>query len=86
MFSPCLCRFFPVTLASPDIPKTCKLIGDSILLIGVNVSVNGCLSLYVSPAVNWQLVQDVPHPRPVLAGIGFSPPRPCKRISSHEND
>ncbi len=51
-----------------------RLIGDSKLPVGVNVSVNGCLSLYVSPAVNWRLVQGVPHPHPMLAGIGSSPP------------
>ncbi len=33
------------------------LIGDCKLPVGMNVSVNGCLSLYVSPAVNCQLVQ-----------------------------
>ena len=51
------------TPASSHIPKTCKLgvrwIGHVKLPVGVNVSADGCLSLYVSPAVNWRLVQGV---------------------------
>ncbi len=47
---------------------------DSKLPIGVNVSMNGRLSLWVSPTMNWWLVQGVPRPRPVLAGIGSSSP------------
>ena len=54
--------FSPGSLASPYIPETCKLrvrwlIGHSELPIGVNGSVDGCLSLYVSPVMNWRLVQ-----------------------------
>ena len=37
-----------------------RLIGDSKLPVGVNVSVDGCLSVYVSLATNWRLVQGVP--------------------------
>ncbi len=62
-----------------------RLIGDSKLPVGVNVSVNGCLSLYVSPVRNWQLVQGEPRPCPMSAGIGSSAPaspRPYKRVSS----
>ena len=33
-----------------------RLIGHSKLPIGVNVSVGGCLSLYVSPVMTWRLV------------------------------
>ena len=35
------------------------------IMMMMNVSVYGCLSLYVSPAVNWQLVQGDPslHPK-----------------------
>ena len=45
--------------------KTCKLgfrlIGHFKLPVGVNVSVDGCLSLYVTPAMmNWRLVQGDP--------------------------
>ena len=44
----------------PTVQKTCKtgvrLIGDSKLPVGVN----GCSSLYVSPVMNWRLVQGVP--------------------------
>uniref|UniRef100_A0A3Q3WUW2 PDZ domain-containing protein n=1 Tax=Mola mola TaxID=94237 RepID=A0A3Q3WUW2_MOLML len=34
-----------------------RLIGHSKLPVGMNVSVDGCLSLYVSPAMNWRLIQ-----------------------------
>ena len=34
------------------------------LSVGVNVSVDGFLSLYVSPGMNWRLVQGVPGLRP----------------------
>ena len=55
MNSRCLCEF-----SSSHSPKTCKLgvrlIGHSKLSVGVNVSVDGCLSLYDSPAMNWWLV------------------------------
>ena len=36
------------------------LIGDYKFSIGLNVSVDGCLSLYINPAMNWRLVQGVP--------------------------
>ena len=42
------------------------LIGDSKSPVGVNVSVDGCLSLYVSPEMNWWLVQGVQPPREPL--------------------
>ncbi|KAL7383383.1 hypothetical protein ABVT39_009534 [Epinephelus coioides] len=51
MFSPCQCGFPPGAPASSHSPKTCRLIGDSKLSVGVNVSVNGCLSLCVSPVI-----------------------------------
>ena len=41
-------------------PNWFGLIGPSELPVGVNVSMDGCLSLYVSPAMNWQLVQGDP--------------------------
>ena len=69
MFSPCPRGFTPGPPVSSHSPKTCKtgvrLTGDSKLPVGVNVSVNGCSSLYVSPVMNWQLVQGVPrlHPK-----------------------
>ena len=34
-----------------------RLIGHSNLPVGVNVSVDGCLSLYVSPVMTLQLVK-----------------------------
>jgi len=60
MFSPCQCGFSPGAPASSHSPKTCRLIGDSKLSISVNVSVNGCLSLCVSPVIVWRPVQGVP--------------------------
>ncbi len=53
-----------------------QLIGDSISQVGLNVSMNGCLSLYVRTAMNWGLVQGVPHPCPTSAETGFL--QPCK--------
>ena len=35
-------------------------------LVGVNVSVDGCLSLYVSRAMNWRLVQGDPRLHPMM--------------------
>lgn len=35
------------------------LIGDFKLPIGVHISVNGCLSLFVSPVRDWRPVQSV---------------------------
>ena len=56
MFSQCLCGFSLGSPASSHSPKTCRLgfglIGDSKLIIGVN----GCLSLCVSPVMDWQPV------------------------------
>ena len=47
-----------LTQVSSHIPKICKsgvrLIGRSKLPVGVNVSVDCCLSLYVSPSMKWQ--------------------------------
>ena len=47
-------------VCSSHSPKTCKLgvrlIDHSKLPVGVNVSLDVCLSLCVSPAINWRLV------------------------------
>ena len=40
-------------LGTPALQTGVRLIGHSKLSIGVNVNVDGCLSLYVSPAFNW---------------------------------
>ncbi len=48
----------PGTPASSHNPKTCRLIGDFKLPLGVNVSASGCLSLYVSPVINWWPSED----------------------------
>ena len=53
MFSLCRCGFSPGAPVSSHSPKTCRLglmlAGHSRLAVGVN----GSLSLYVSPAMNW---------------------------------
>ena len=84
MFSSCQRGFSPGAPASSHSPKTCRLIGDSKLSVGVNVSVNGCLSLCVSPEMNWRLVQGVPHPSPNVSWDRLQPP-PCdlSRISRY---
>ena len=48
--------------------------GHSKLPIGVNNSMDGCLNLYVSPVMNWWLVQGVPLHWPQDSEIGSSPP------------
>ncbi len=84
-FSLCLRGFSQGTPTSSHSPKTCWLTGDSKLPVGVNVSVNDCLSLYVSPVMNWQLIQGEPwpHPNPMSAGTGSSPPVILQRISTY---
>lgn len=37
-----------------------RLIRDSKLSVGENVSINGCFSLYIGPVVHWWTVQGVP--------------------------
>ena len=44
-----------------------RFIVDSKLPVGVNVSVNGCLSLCVSPVIVWRPVHGVPRLRPMSA-------------------
>lgn len=64
IFSLCLRGFSTGTVTSSHSSKTCKLglryIGPSKSTLAVNVSVDGCLSVYVSPAMNRGLVQGVP--------------------------
>jgi len=54
------------------------------LPIGVNVRVNGCMSLYV-PWMDWRPVQGVPCLRPMSVGIGSSAPATLMRISGIDN-
>ena len=46
--------------------------GYSQLSVGVNVLVNGCLSLHVGPVMNWRRIQGVPHRRPTSAGTSWN--------------
>lgn len=64
MFSACPSQLPP---ASSHGPKTRRLTGDSKLPVDVKVSVTGCLSLFVGPAIDWR----DPAPRPVSAGTGW---------------
>jgi len=58
LFSACLQGFSPGSPASSHSPKTCRLvlIGASKLTVGVNVRMNGCLSLDFGPLICWQPV------------------------------
>ena len=47
-----------------------RLIGESRLPLGVN----GCLSLCVSPAMNWRFVQAVPSLLPIVSWDRLQPP------------
>lgn len=49
-----------------------RLIGDSEVLRGVNVSVSASLSLCVGSVMDYQLLKAVLASRPVTAGIGSS--------------
>ncbi len=44
----------------PHADMQIRLIGDSKLPVGVNVSVSSCMSLYVGPVTDWRPVQGVP--------------------------
>ena len=69
MFSPCPRGFTPVLRFPPTVKKHVNWgLVPLKLPIGVNVSVDGCLSLYVSPVMNWRLVQGVPCLRPMMLG------------------
>merc|ERR1712035_59525 len=60
---------------SKDMQVGDRLIGDSKLTVGVNVSMNGCLSLRVSPATVWRPVQGVPCLSPNVSWDRLQPPR-----------
>ena len=51
-----LCRYSGFLPQSKHMQTGGKLIGHFKLLMGVNVSVDGCLAPYVSPVMKWQLV------------------------------
>ena len=51
-----------------------RLTDDSKLPVGVNMSVSGCLSLCVSPEMNWRLVQGVPRLSPRVGWDRLQPP------------
>ena len=64
--SPCVC-VGSLSGFSGFLPQSKNMhvrsIGDSKLSLGVNVSVNGCVSL-CGPAMNWRLIQGVTLPSP----------------------
>lgn len=49
-------------------------VGNSTSHIGVNVSMNGCLSLCIGPVMNSEQSRLYPTSHPVPVGIGSSPP------------
>ncbi len=57
-----------------------RLISDSKLPVGVNVSMSGCLSQYVSPVMNWGLVGK--------CQLGLAPTSllPCEREAFTDTD
>ena len=72
IFFLCLCGFSVGNPASSHSPNTFKLwvgrlMGHSKLSAGVNVSVDGCLFLYVSPAMNLSMVS-LPLPEDAVIG------------------
>lgn len=48
-----------------------RLKGNSKLSVGVNESVDGCLSRCWQPCENWRLVQGEPHLQPKIVGTGL---------------
>lgn len=54
--SPCACQGFLTVQGECILSSFCY----SKLAISVDVSINGCLSLCVSPATDWRLVWDLP--------------------------
>lgn len=46
----------------------CNMLQCYKLSVEVNVSVNGCFSLYISPVMSWNLSRVYPDPQPMLAG------------------
>ena len=64
----------PPLLQSKNMQCGERLNGDSKLPVGVNVSMDGYSSLYVSPAMNWGLAQGVPHLRPNMLRDRLQPP------------
>ena len=72
MFSLCMPVFSSVSSHSPKIYKLgVRLTGHSKLPVGLNGSVNGCSSLYVSPVMNWQLVLGDPPATPDRIKVGW---------------
>ncbi len=51
-----------------------RLIGDSKMPLSVDVNVSGCLSLYVSPVIDWQPVQVVTRLSPNVSSEPIQPP------------
>ena len=76
--SPRVCVCFLQVLRLPYTPNACRLIGDSKLSIGVNMSLNFCLSLWVSHVMNWQPVQGMLHVSSNVSWDQFQSHGPCK--------
>lgn len=59
---------------SKDMRLEDSRIGDPKLKLGVNVQVNGCLSLYFGAVTSWQLVIGVPNHTPKGSWDVLQPP------------
>ena len=64
---------------SPLTQRKGRLICYSKLSVDMNISVDGCSSQYVSPLMNWWLIQGVSCP--VSGGVSSRPPLNLKRIN-----
>ncbi len=72
--SPHACVGFLRVLWLPPTVQRVRLIGDSKLPVGVNVSVGGCLSLYVGPVIDYKRVRGVSRPSPLAqCQLGSAP-------------
>lgn len=67
-------RYLSYLPQSKDLQEKVRLISSSKLPVGVNVSLSGCLTLYVSCVMNWRLVQaGCTPPPPNISWARFQP-------------
>lgn len=78
---------FPWVLQFPPIDqKKVRLSGDSKLPVDINMSVNGCLSLCVSPVIHWRHVQGVSCLSANVCWYWLQPPVALERISTIDTE
>lgn len=66
--------------------KKVRLSGDSKLPVDINMSVNGCLSLCVSPVIHWRHVQGVSCLSANVCWYWLQPPVALERISTIDTE